>query len=49
MSEETNDLKNGPDEDIGPDEAGTLSVEDDPDGTVDPADLAGTAGPDDDT
>lgn len=27
---------------------GNLSVEDDPKGTTDPADLAGTAGPDDD-
>lgn len=27
---------------------GNLSVEDDPNGTVDPADLAGTGGPEDD-
>jgi hypothetical protein len=30
-----------------PDEYGELTVEDDPQGTVDPADLAGTAGPQD--
>ena len=30
-----------------PDEYGSLSVEDDPGGTVDPAELAGTANPDD--
>jgi hypothetical protein len=29
-------------------EFGNLSVEDDAEGTVDPADLAGTGGPDDD-
>lgn len=29
-------------------EYGNLSIEDDAEGTVDPADLAGTAGPDDD-
>jgi hypothetical protein len=28
--------------------AGNLTVEDDPQGTTDPADLAGTAGPEDD-
>jgi hypothetical protein len=27
---------------------GNLSIEDDPEGTVDPADLAGSGGPDDD-
>jgi hypothetical protein len=32
----------------GSDDVGTLSVEDDPTGTVDPADLAGSAGPRDD-
>jgi hypothetical protein len=31
----------------GPDEYGSMSVEDEPVGTVDPADLAETAGPDD--
>jgi hypothetical protein len=31
----------------GPDDYGTMSVEDEPVGTVDPADLAGTARPDD--
>jgi hypothetical protein len=40
MSDEPNDRQNDEDQ-------GTLSVEDDPDGTTDPADLAGTAGPDD--
>ena len=30
-----------------PDEYGGLSVEDDPEGTVDPAELAGSATPDD--
>lgn len=30
-----------------PDDYGSLTVEDEPVGTVDPADLAGTAGPDD--
>jgi hypothetical protein len=32
----------------GADEYGSLSVEDDPDGTVDPSDLAGTANESDD-
>lgn len=31
----------------GSDDLGSLTVEDEPAGTVDPADLAGTAGPDD--
>jgi hypothetical protein len=33
--------------DLSTEEYGSLSVEDDPDGTVDPADLAGTADSDD--
>lgn len=44
MSEQPHDTESA---DGSPEDQGTLSVEDDPDGTTDPADLAGTAGPDD--
>jgi len=37
-----------PDSSTTPEDVGTLTVEYDPEGTVDPADLAGTAGPQDD-
>lgn len=49
MSEQTSEPNERPDagESAEPGEYGHLSVEDDPRGTVDPADLAGTAGPQD--
>jgi len=51
MSENTNEAV--PDDEAGragstSQDYGNLSVEDDSEGTVDPADLAGTGGPDDD-
>lgn len=36
-----------PGEDLGPEEYGSLSIEDDPEGTVDPGELAGGASEDD--
>ncbi len=56
MSEQTSEQRSDPD-DVGRDvdaagttdePAGNLSVEDDPRGTTDPADLAGSGGPQDD-